>query len=101
MQPSSCVSTSTISVSASSASTVAAPVITTAIAVTASSLPFPKLGVTLRYLKSFIATYGGEAAFLGLTTTQVCETIIKPVTAAAQVSMCEYLLTSSPQDALV
>jgi len=60
-------------------------------AVPASSLPFLKAGVAVSFLEEFISHHGGRSRFDGLTTTQVCEEILKPVTVAAQSSYCEYM----------
>ena len=64
---------------------------------TASSLPFPKDGIRLSSLKDFYAACGGKDKLLGLTTTDVNEKYQKPITAASQLSYCDYLkLQSSP-----
>jgi tetratricopeptide (TPR) repeat protein len=55
------------------------------------TLPFPKLGVRLDYLNQFINSFGGEAQFSKLTTTDVCEKFVKPLTLKSQLSMCEFL----------
>jgi hypothetical protein len=63
----------------------------------ASSLPFPKDGIRLSSMKDFYAACGGKDKLLGLTTTDVNEKYQKPITAASQLSYCDYLkLQSSP-----
>jgi hypothetical protein len=52
---------------------------------------FSVTGVKLSYFRDFIETCGGTAALTGLTTTDVCEKFVKPVTAGSGVSMCEHL----------
>ena len=65
--------------------------------VTASSLPFPKDGIRLSSMKDFYDACGGKDKLLGLTTTDVNEKYQKPITAASQLSYCEYMkLKSSP-----
>jgi len=49
---------------------------------------FPTLGITLAGIRSFVASQGGEAAFAGKTTTEVCEGILKPATAVTGTSFC-------------
>jgi len=62
-----------------------------------SSLPFPKLGVSLIQLEAFVSSTGSRqrSSFEGLTTTDVCETIVKPLTAASQSSYCDMLGSAS------
>eukprot|EP01031_Cornospumella_fuschlensis_P031768 gene31768-38398_t len=55
---------------------------------------FPKLGVKLSVFEEFIENYGGEEAFEGLTTTDVCETILKPITAPNNCSYCDILMAA-------
>ena len=63
----------------------------------ASSLPFPKDGIRLSSMKDFYAACGGKDKLLGLTTTDVNEKYQKPITAASQLSYCDYLkLQRSP-----
>ena len=59
--------------------------------VTASSLPFPKDGIRLSSMKDFYAACRGKDKLLGLTTTDVNEKYQKPITAASQLSYCDYL----------
>jgi len=49
---------------------------------------FPTDGITLQGIKHFISTHGGEDAFAGLRTTDVCEKFLKPCTVAFQESYC-------------
>ena len=70
--------------------------------VTASSLPFPKDGIRLSSIKDFYDACGGKDKLLGLSTTDVNEKYQKPITAASQLSYCEYLkLKSRPADGIV
>jgi hypothetical protein len=65
--------------------------------VTTSSLPFSKDGIRLSSMKVFYNACGGKDKLLGLTTTDVNEKYQKPITAASQLSYCDYLkLQSSP-----
>jgi hypothetical protein len=66
-----------------------------------TSLPFPKLGIRIAFLEEFITSAGGEDCLKGLTTTQVCEQIIKPRTQALQSSYCEYLQADSTTSSVV
>lgn len=52
---------------------------------------FSITGVCVSFIARFIDEHGGRKAFEGLTTTNVCETIIKPATFALQTSYCEML----------
>lgn len=52
---------------------------------------FPKEGVQLKFLRTFVEEYGGEEYFHNLTTTDVCERIIKPRTLTFQSSYCDLL----------
>jgi tetratricopeptide (TPR) repeat protein len=59
---------------------------------------FPKIGVQFSVFKEFIASNGGRERFRGLTTTDVCNTIVKPLTAVLQCSYCEFLLHPIPSE---
>ncbi len=52
----------------------------------------PKEGITLRAMKAFIEQNGGVERFQGLTTTQVCNDILKVITLERQCSYCDLLL---------
>jgi hypothetical protein len=52
---------------------------------------FPRYGVRLSFLNQFLQECGGRAALNNLTTTEVCDKFIKPVTKSSQSSYCEYL----------
>lgn len=54
--------------------------------------PFPIHGVKLSYLKEFLLKYNSSSELKGLTTTQVCESIVKPLTSKLQLSLCELLI---------
>lgn len=54
--------------------------------------PFPIHGVKLSYLKEFLLKYNSNNELKGLTTTQVCESIVKPLTSRLQLSLCELLI---------
>ena len=46
-------------------------------------------GVKVSHLLQFIEDNGGRGAFEGLTTSEVCERILKPLTRASGLSYCE------------
>jgi hypothetical protein len=50
--------------------------------------PFSLLGVHVSFFPSFIASCGGEIALASLTTTEVCERFVKPMTLQQRCSMC-------------
>ena len=53
---------------------------------------FPKLGVKLSFLNDFILLEcGGRENLQNLTTTEVCERFIKPITQTTQSSYCDLL----------
>lgn len=52
---------------------------------------FPRLGVRLSFLSLFLLDCGGREQLAGLTTTEVCERYVKPVTAVTQSSYVELL----------
>jgi len=54
-----------------------------------SSLPFPKVGVSMEVFDMFIEECGGVDALQGLTTSVVCERFLKPLTSEKRVSYCE------------
>jgi hypothetical protein len=54
-------------------------------------VPFPKDGVKLSVFIDFINNYGGRKYFRGLTTTDVCNIILKPSTEIDKLSYCELL----------
>jgi len=54
---------------------------------------FPYYGLELTYIEEFYALCGGKDALRGLTTTDVCERIIKPATHAWQCSFVELLIS--------
>jgi hypothetical protein len=63
---------------------------------TLSPLPFdphtfPRYGVRLSFLDEFLDECGGRSALEDLTTTEVCEKFIKPVTESSESSYCEFL----------
>jgi tetratricopeptide (TPR) repeat protein len=55
------------------------------------SPPFQKHGVTLSDLADFVRACGGREAFSGLTTGDVSERFVKPMTASGGVSYCDLL----------
>eukprot|EP01038_Epipyxis_sp_PR26KG_P011814 gene11814-15811_t len=58
----------------------------------AATLPFPKEGVSIVVMEEFIDVYcGGRENIEGLTTTQVCEQYLKPLTLSTQQSYCEMM----------
>lgn len=56
-----------------------------------ADMDFPKHGIRLSYYTQFIEENGGRSAFEGLTTTQVCEQMVKPATSSIQSSYCNLL----------
>jgi len=50
---------------------------------------FPRLGITLAGIRSFVASCGGDGALAGRTTSAICCDFVKPRTAAARLSYCE------------
>jgi hypothetical protein len=52
---------------------------------------FPRHGVRLSFLDQFLQDCGGRAALEGLTTTEVCDQFIKPMTESSQSSYCDFL----------
>jgi hypothetical protein len=58
--------------------------------------PFPKLGLKQSSFEHFIDQCGGRSALINLTTDQVCQRFLKPLTQQKQISYCEHLL-SQPQ----
>mmetsp|Transcript_30322 Transcript_30322/g.43385 ORF Transcript_30322/g.43385 Transcript_30322/m.43385 type:complete len:199 (-) Transcript_30322:3136-3732(-) len=63
-----------------------------------SSLPFPKHGVKLSYYLEFMEKCcGGGDNLIGLTTQEVCDKFVKPITFEYQCSFCEWLeMTEHP-----
>ena len=57
-----------------------------------SSLPYPKWGLLLSDIAKFIESKGGRGEITGLTTTEICDKFIKPLTLKGKQSYCEYLL---------
>ncbi len=53
---------------------------------------FPREGIRLSHIHDFIYLFGGRSAFEGLTTSDVCDNVIKPATGHVQVSYCEMLM---------
>jgi tetratricopeptide (TPR) repeat protein len=52
---------------------------------------FPRYGVRLSFLNLFLEECGGRSALEDLTTTEVCERFIKPVTESSESSYCDFL----------
>jgi len=55
------------------------------------STVFPKKGIKLSYLEEFFRECGGRDSLNDLTTTEVCERYIKPITETTQSSYCELM----------
>lgn len=51
---------------------------------------FPVLGISFHGIENFIQEVGGLDAVINLTTTDVCEKYIKPLTKASNKSYCEF-----------
>lgn len=63
----------------------------------ASTLPFPKDGISMSAIDEFMEFCGGKHLFYGLTTTDANIEAQKPVTYAYKMSFCDYLLhTNKP-----
>ncbi len=63
---------------------------------------FPIHGIQLRFiLTEFLSRHGGREKFVGLTTKEVCETIIKPATESCKLSYCEMLLQENDTSVFV
>eukprot|EP01041_Mallomonas_annulata_P001942 gene1942-3766_t len=60
--------------------------------------PFPKAGVKLRVFIEFIELCGGNDAISGLTTTDICNKFLKPLTFMRQSSYCELLTAQEHPD---
>ena len=62
---------------------------------TTTTLPFPKIGVHLKFLDEFVDIYcGGNTSIEGFTTTDICEKIVKPITASGIVIII-YIVTTN------
>eukprot|EP00298_Acanthocystis_sp_HF-20_P015436 c21142_g1_i1.p1 GENE.c21142_g1_i1~~c21142_g1_i1.p1 ORF type:complete len:170 (-),score=77.39 c21142_g1_i1:37-546(-) len=61
-------------------------------------LSFPKLGINLSVFDHFIKQCGGENNLIDLTTTDVCEKYLKPITASSKLSYCEWFLSQQQQN---
>eukprot|EP01041_Mallomonas_annulata_P004501 gene4501-8953_t len=57
---------------------------------TTNQIPFPKIGVRISVFREFITDCGGESELMNLSTTEVCERFLKPLTYADGASYCEY-----------
>eukprot|EP01041_Mallomonas_annulata_P003428 gene3428-6799_t len=57
---------------------------------------FPKHGISIRGIRDFIELCGGEETLYDLTTTDVCEKYVKPMTIETKKSYCMYLIETSP-----
>eukprot|EP01041_Mallomonas_annulata_P013717 gene13717-29173_t len=53
-------------------------------------IPFPKIGVRLSVFRYFIKECGGKSELIGLSTTEVCDRFLKPLTYADGASYCDY-----------
>ena len=58
---------------------------------------FQTLGVKVAWLREFINEHGGEEAFKGLTTGQVCDRFVRPKLLRMKMSYAEYLFEKQPQ----
>lgn len=56
-----------------------------------STIPFPKDGITLRGIREFIVDCGGVDELQSLSTTDVCNRFLKPVTYLRKESYCDLL----------
>lgn len=60
--------------------------------------PFNESGVQLSVLLEFVNSCGGRAKLQGMTTTEVCDTFLKPMTALSRRSYCDFLLSQNPNE---
>ena len=58
-------------------------------------LPFPKDGIRLSSIDIFYNACGGKDKLKGLTTTEVNDKFLKPITLSCQLSYCEMLKSQS------
>eukprot|EP01041_Mallomonas_annulata_P001209 gene1209-2353_t len=63
---------------------------TTGVDQTSTTIPFPKMGVRQSVFREFITDCGGESELIGLSTTEVCDRFLKPLTYADGASYCDY-----------
>ena len=61
---------------------------------------FPSLGVKLSHLQIFIENCGGREALKDLTTTEVCEEFVKPMTYINENSYCEMMRDLNGEEAI-
>ncbi len=59
--------------------------------------PFNLMGVKLSVLNEFIIICGGEQNLQNLTTTEVCNLHMKPLTSQQSCSYCDYLISQGDQ----
>eukprot|EP01041_Mallomonas_annulata_P010397 gene10397-21682_t len=64
--------------------------ITNGVDQTSTTIPFPKMGVRKSVFREFIKECGGESELIGLSTTEVCDRFLKPLTYADGASYCDY-----------
>ena len=60
--------------------------------------PFPKEGITVSGILNFIESCGGRDQLAGLSTTQVCENHLKPLTASSKTSYCLLKMKNKSKD---
>ena len=63
-----------------------------------SQQSFPSLGVKLVHLRRFVENCGGRQELQGLTTTDVRDNFIIPMTLVENNSYCEMLQSTSPEE---
>jgi len=66
-----------------------------------TTLPFPKVGVSLRVFEIFIEECGGASALKDLSTTEVCDRYMKPLTSQSRQSYCEMKAESLRTDVAI
>lgn len=64
----------------------------------ASTLQFPKHGISLSAVVVFIEKCGRRDVLFGKTTTEVNELFLKPITQMSMLSYCELLMTHNDED---
>ena len=57
---------------------------------------FPREGIKLSSLESFINECGGRSLLKGLSTSDICEKHVKPLTFGLKSSYCDYVKTINP-----
>ena len=62
--------------------------------VSAKVTPPSSNGIKLSGIQSFITSCGGREAFIGMTSGDVCERFIRPVTCKSNITFCEWIISN-------